>query len=122
MLDDAVFGADDKFLILRFLGVLHDTGGAAGVVCERSDFLAAFRVHQKFCVRVKKFRVLDVFTGDATVRRAAAVEEDEFLVRALFFDPAAEVAVRDEEDILVRKRIHDADRRGGCHDDIDRTF
>ena len=118
MLDDGVFGTDNEFFGIAFLGVSHNAGGAAGVVRLICDLFQALGVDQKQCIGMSGFSSGYVIGFDTGVDGAAALNEMEVLLRNLLSQPTAQIAVRNEENVLLGQLFYDFQRGGGGDADI----
>ena len=112
VLHDAALRADDEFFAIAFLRVVHDSGGASGIIRLFGDRCAAFRMNQNLGFRMLLPSNPNVGRGDVHMSGAAALEELEILLRELFCDPCAQVAVRDEQDVLLRHILQNLNGRG----------
>ena len=122
MLDNAVFGADDKLFCVRLFCVFHNAGGAAGIVGKCCDFRTALGVNEEERIRVFFLHDFGFELCDPKVGGTAAADEFNVLVRAFFFDPGAEVRVGHEEDILLFHVLNDFEGGGGGDTDVGLGF
>ena len=104
---DTRFGDNDEFLCVRFSRILDDARGASCIIAHGDGFRHTLRMNQYLCLRMLRLCCGNALRRHAAVNRTAAVMEMEALARHVLLQETAEVAVRDETDVLVRQRFHD---------------
>ena len=122
MLCDADFRSNDEFLFVGALGVLNDARGGTDVVRLLTHGGDTFGMHEQLGVGIERLGTLDLLHCDGGVDRASAVEQLDVFVGALLRDEAAQVAVRNKENIFVVNLLNNLHGRGACDADVADCF
>lgn len=122
VLNYAVFGADDKGLLLAVDSVFHYLGGASRKISSLNYRRLALGVDKHGSAGVSCSCKLDITDGKTCMSGAAAAYELELLFGNHFLDIAAKVAVRNEQ-YLVDVHIFDYLHSGGrCNAHVAESF
>ena len=118
MLCNTDFRADDEFLFIRLLGIIHNSAGRADIV-RLADYLRlTLRMNQQFRIRMKCARLVHIALLYTRVNRTSALQQLDLFLRHLIRDILSQIAVRNEQNFFRFHLLDYAHRRRRGHTDV----
>ena len=96
----AAFRAEEDILLLILQGIIDDSARGANHIRMLEGLRRAFGVHGELGARVLGLGAQHILLRDAVMYWAVTIPKENFLLRALFAHPRAQVSIRYKKEFL----------------------